>query len=304
MRRRVVVPLTLVAVASVLTACDSDEPDGPAPRVIRPGDAYVALGDSYTAVPGTGPNATSTGCNNTTVNYPHLVADELGLELTDNSCDGAATENLLDEQCVAACSAKDITFQKLRPPQVQGLDEDTRLVTFRLGANDYGLIGRIIGCASLSQAGTPGSPCADQDAELGEDSMEPRLRDMERNVRRGIEEVQDRAPDARIIVLGYPRIAPDEGTCHLLPLPDGDYEYARQIMLGINAALQAVADEADLTFIDMYAASEGHDVCSDDPWVAGWTPIGEPPPEGARRLHPYAAAAEAEAELVLEALKP
>jgi hypothetical protein len=299
-----VVPVVLLVAASALSACDSDEQGGAAPRVIRPGDGYVALGDSYTAVPGTGKNVDESGCNNTRVNYPHLVTAELGLDLVDNSCDGASTENLDDEQCVAACNAKDPSFRKLVPPQLQGIDEDVEVVTFRLGANDYGLIGRIIGCASLGSVLGPGSPCADADAEKGEDSVDPRLRDMENNVQRSIEEIQDRAPDARIIVLGYPRIAPDEGTCDLLPLPEGDYDYARHIMEGINDALRAVAQAADLTFIDVYAASEGHDVCSDDPWIAGWTPLGAPPPEDARRLHPYAVAAEAEAELVVEALKP
>ena len=303
MRRSHVVLVAVLAVAGLLTGCDSDDPSGgPAPRVIRPGDAYVALGDSYTAVPGTGKSVDDSGCNNTVVNYPHLVGAELDLDLTDNSCDGASTTNLTEDQCVRACQARDPSFQTLIPPQLNGIDEDTRLVTFRLGANDYGLIGRIIGCASLGPA--TGSPCADADAAMGADSVDPRLRDMEDNVRRGIEEIQDRAPDARIIVLGYPRIAPDEGTCDLLPLSDDDYAYARHVMEGINAALSAVAEAADLTFIDVYAASEGHDVCSADPWVAGWTPITSPPPEGARRLHPYAAAAEAESALILEALKP
>lgn len=297
-----VIPVALLAVASVLVGCDAAEPPGKAPRVIRPGDTYVALGDSYTAAPDTGRNESESGCNNTTVNYPHLVQAELDLDLKDRSCDGASTENLTDEQCVAACSAENPSFRKLRPPQVQEIDEETDLVTFRLGANDYGLFGRIIQCATFVHA--PGSPCADADAELGDDSVDARFDDVHDNVERGIEEIQDRAPDARIIVLGYPRVAPDEGTCDLLPMTEGDYEYARRIVEGLNAELRAVAEEADLTYIDVYAASEGHDVCSDDPWIAGMTPLGSPPPEGARRLHPYAVAAEAEAELVIEALKP
>ena len=302
MKRRYVIPVALLAVASMLAGCDSEESSGKAPRVIRPGDTYVSLGDSYTAAPDTGKNATETGCNNTRVNYPHLVAAELGLELADNSCDGASTENLTDEQCVAACSAKDPSFHKLRPPQLNALDEDTDVVTFRLGANDYGLFGRIIQCATFVHA--PGSPCTDADAELGNDSVDARLDDVRDNVQRGIAEIQDRAPEARIIVLGYPRVAPDEGTCDLLPLTEGDYEYARRIVEGLNAQLQAVAEDADLPYIDVYAASEGHDICSNDPWIAGMTPLGSPPPVGARRLHPYAVAAEAEAALIVEALKP
>jgi GDSL-like Lipase/Acylhydrolase family len=296
-KQRLLVPITLLAVASLLAGCDSEDPsEGAAPRVIRPGDAYVALGDSYTAAPDTGPEASGSGCNNTKVNYPHLVTAELELDLVDNSCDGASTENLTEEQCVASCQA-DPSFQKLIPRQLQDIDEDTDLVTFRLGANDFGLFGRIIQCATFVSAS--GSPCTDADAELGDDAVDARFDDVQENVQNGIAEIQDRAPDARIIVLGYPRMAPDEGTCDLLPVPADDYDYVRRIIEGLNTDLESAAEAADATYIDMYDVSEGHDICGDEPWVAG-APIR---PTGATAWHPYAAESQAAAELILEALE-
>ena len=47
---------------------------------------------------------------------------------------------------------------------------------------------------------------------------------------------------------------------------------------GLDAALQRAARRTGTTFVDMYAASRGHDICSRDPWVNG---SGERPAEGA-----------------------
>jgi hypothetical protein len=49
----------------------------------------------------------------------------------------------------------------------------------------------------------------------------------------------------------------------------------------------------------MSAASEGHDICADEPWIAG-APIAPP---GATAWHPYAAEGQAVAALVLAELE-
>lgn len=291
MKQRHAVPVALLAFAGALAGCQ-DEPSrpSPVPRVLGEGDQYVALGDSYTAAPNTGPKAANNGCFNTTVNYPHRIADATGMALVDNSCNGANTNALTIPQR---------TVRGDRPPQLDAVDSDTDLVTIRLGANDDSLFSRIIGCANFFGPGRPGTPCADADAAKGEDSLDPRLVELEANLVRAVQDIEDRAPDARIIVIGYPRLVPDEGTCEELAVPEGDYDYVRRIIEGLNGALQVAADSADATYIDMYAASEGHDICADEPWVAG-APIA---PEGATAWHPYAAEGQAVAELVLAELE-
>ena len=295
-KQRCALVIALIAVAAALTACGSEkEPRAERPRVVEEGDKYVALGDSYTAAPQTGSNSDRSGCQRTEVNYPHRVAEALGLELLDNSCNGASTTSLTTAQQIPSIVPGQV---RENPPQLDDVDEDTALVTIRVGANDYGLFSRIIQCAR-NYAGQSGSPCTDLDGSGGDNSVDARLGDVRDNLRSALEEIKDRAPDARIIVLGYPRLTPDEGTCDLLPVPADDYEYVRRIIEGLSDALMEAAEEADATYIDMHDVSEGHDICGDEPWIAG-APIR---PTGATAWHPYAAESQAAAELILEALE-
>lgn len=283
-----------IALVVLLAACDDEPEREPESEetAIGPGDQYVALGDSYTAAPGTGPVTEQNGCQQTEVNYPHRIAEATGAELADNSCNGANTSNVINPQE----TAKGLL---IRPPQIEGIDGDTDLVTIRLGANDYELIKRIFNCAYFQGASAAGTPCQDVDATAGENALDNRVVDVTDNLGNVVEEIEKRAPDARIILIGYPHLAPAEGTCDELPLPAGDYAYARRIIDGLNDALETVADDHDLTFIDMEGPSEGHDICGDEPWMAGPTL----PVEGATPWHPYAAEGEAVADLVLEELQ-
>lgn len=254
------------------------------------GDAYVALGDSYTAASKTGPVDGRDGCGRSRSNYPHRIAAATGVELADVSCNGASTTNLTSEQDV---------FFSVHPPQLDAVDEDTDLVTIRLGANDYLLFARIIRCAGLGWADRPGTPCADLDAEQGANSVDNRLDDLRGNLDRALAEIKDRAPGARIIAIGYPQVIPAAGTCEDVPLPAGDYPWARGIVDGLNEALEGAATAAGVTYIDLYPASEGHDICAEEPWIAG----ADPAPTGATPWHTYAAEGQAVAELVLAELE-
>ena len=279
----------LLIVAAALAGCSGDDEER-SYGSIGSDSQYVALGDSYTAAPNTGPKVGNNGCYNTEVNYPHLIAEATGAELVDNSCNGANTTFLTKPQRTAVGE---------HPPQLDAIDADTDLVTIRIGANDDQLFLRIIQCWMQFGADKPGTPCADADAAGGANSLEPRLAELQTSLVTALGKIAERAPDAEIIVLGYPRLVPDDGTCAELPVPAGDYDYVRRIIEGLNTALSAAADDTGATFIDMYAASEGHDICADDPWIAG----AGASPRGAAAWHPYAAESEEAADLVLAALE-
>ncbi len=118
-RWRLGVPVVLIALAAALTACQ-DEPSQPSPvqRVLGKGDQYVALGDSYTAAPNTGPKVANNGCFNTEVNYPHRIADATGMDLVDNSCNGATTNALTIPQ--------QIGFNRENVAQLDGVERGHR----------------------------------------------------------------------------------------------------------------------------------------------------------------------------------
>ena len=112
--------------------------------------------------------------------------------------------------------------------------------------------------------------------------------------------IRDRAPHARVVVVGYPQILPD---ARHLPAPccrspTGDYAYARRINEGLAAAVQRGARRGRRVRRRRSAASAGHDICADDPWINGQATD----PNRALAFHPFAAEQKAVAQLVLDAL--
>lgn len=281
----------LLAVSLLVHGC-SEEVDASAGRgdPVAEGERYVALGDSYVAGPELGEVVGPPGCQRTTGNYPHLLADRLGLELVDASCAGATTENLEDEQEVAGEDA---------PPQLDALSEDTRLVTLGIGANDDGVFRTsILACAKVASRDPDGRPCAAEAAE-SPGGAEAHVDQVEEELTEAVAEIVERAPRARIVLVGYPDVLPASGWCEQVPLARGDYAFVRRVMNLINVALRGAAERAEVEYVDLSAASRGHDVCSDEPWVAGRNPTAPASP-----FHPYAAEAEAVAGLLAERVGP
>src|SRR5580693_568311 len=101
--------------------------------MIEPGARYVAMGSSFAAGPGLKPRAPGSPrrAGRSAVNYAHLVADRLGLELTDVTYSGATTQDIL-----AGAPGK--------PPQLDAVTADTRLVTLTAGGNDVGYVPRLV----------------------------------------------------------------------------------------------------------------------------------------------------------------
>jgi hypothetical protein len=272
--------------ALVLAGCGDDRPPPEEPDALSAGDEYVALGDSYTAAPGTGPPTSNDGCLQSALNYPHLVAEELDLELVDVSCGGATTADLTGGQEAPP-----------KPPQLDALSEQTRLVTVRIGGNDSDLFSRTVyRCQELSDRGD-GSPCADEFG--GEGYLTETTDTIHDDLVAVLDEIEQRAPDARVVVVGYPEWAPPSPpeSCPELPLATGDYAFARRGNELLVSALKTAATDADVEYVDVWSATQGHHICADDPWIAGLEPTGPAAP-----LHPYRAEQRTVADLLLDHL--
>jgi lysophospholipase L1-like esterase len=296
----------LLALGLVLSGCSGNEAvDAGTPAASAPtpsaevadhsGDPkfarYVALGDSYTAAPLVPETDVTNGCLRSTNNYPALVAHELtGTELVDVSCSGADSASMIGVQQ---------TGDQAQPPQFDALTRRTDLVTLGIGGNDFNLFATLIGtCARLRDSDPKGAPCRDQFAAGGTDRLARELRQIRGHVGAVVAGIRDRAPKARVVVVGYPQIVPARGTCpRLLPLATGDYAYARRINEGLAKAVEAGARKAD-AFVDTFDPGAGHDICSDDPWINGRVTD----PSRALAFHPFAQEQEAVAELVLDEL--
>ncbi len=308
MRGRVVPVAVLAAVvtvllASTLSACEirssaqsADEPTTRTSDPLPQSDPYiyVAMGDSYTAAHGVPGTNWLDGCLQSRRNYPNLVAATLpSAELIDVSCSGAATHHMWDERDYG-------TIQ--HPPQLDALTADTDLVTMSIGYNDFRLFATLFGrCAELADKDPQGSPCQDRLIRPnGYDYLAKRVIIIGQRLKKVVREIRDRAPESRILVVSYPHLLPETGHCRsLVPLAEGDYPYVRGINEAMSDAQRKAAESVDgAEYVDVTAASVGHDVCSEDPWVAGIDPV----PTRAAAFHPFAVEQRAVAELILAQL--
>ena len=293
--RLVTVAGALAAALLALTACSGTPEQTPAAplsggaaaeagNLPRP-QRYVALGDSFTAAPLVPVTDVADGCFRSDGNYPSLLADALDLRLTDVSCSGATTRNLVRRQSTVQ--------EAFARPQLRVLDAGTDLVTLGIGGNDFGLFGGLVQtCLNLRSSDPQGAPCAD--SAVGK-RLVSRVPDVGRNVERALGRVQERAPHARVILVGYPQIAPSEGACpRLMPFAAGDVAFGDQVVRELDEALADAAAAAGVEYLDLYTASEGHDVCSAHPWVNGL----RTQPGVALAFHPLAAGARATASLL------
>ena len=292
--------LVLVAAAAVLvggctsagTPASDPQQSEPSRRAApQPAYSYVALGDSFTAAPGIPETDGSDGCLRSSGNYPSLVAGRLerryDVELADRSCSGADTSSLAGEQAIG---------RDPLPPQLDALGRDTDLVTLSIGGNDFGVFLRLVGgCVSLAAQDPDGSPCRDAARSQG-DLLAETQSQIEGRLVRVIEQVERRSPRAQVLVVGYPQLAPARGGCpDLLPLASGDVPFAREVNKALTDNLARAAERTDATYVDVWRASEGHDICADEPWVNGQVGV----QGGAIPFHPLPAGQAAVADLVL-----
>ncbi|MGY2876271.1 hypothetical protein ACVW00_003461 [Marmoricola sp. URHA0025 HA25] len=291
MERRRGAALLAVVMAAVLAGCGAST-DGKR-YVLGAGDHYVALGDSYTAAPGIGPADGDDGCFRSQNNYPHLVAQAIGLDLDDVSCSGASTDSIGGRQL-------DLLGKTLAP-QLDAVDTRTDLVTVGIGGNNFALYNLLSStCLALATKDPDGSPCDDADrAAAPGDDLASKLQQIESRDTAVIRSIQDRAPNAMIVVVGYPAIVPEHRACSDFPVAEGDLPFLHRLNLGLNDALSKAATSAGAIYVDVYAVTRGHDICSKDPWVAGLTAS-----HGAAAVwHPYAQEQRVAASAVQKALR-
>jgi len=295
-RRHLALACLLVSTLVAASACsgDGEDPSGE-PSTADSAVAtqeYVALGDSYTSAPGV-PETVDAGCLRSDANYPALVAEELDLALRDVSCGGASVTSLIGVQ---------ETSTGPRAPQFNALTTDTDLVTLGIGGNDEGLFSLLfVECVRLGAEQRTGSPCRDLLTQGEDGTVLDTIAVIQERLTSALLGIKDRAPDADVVLVGYPQLVPDRIRCDVLPLTPADYRFVRTTLVAMGRATQQAAEDAGVRYVDLLAASAGHDVCAgEDAWVRGV--VDDPAAPGAT-MHPFAEEQVAVAQLVVEALE-
>ena len=275
----------VACLASVtLTACGGG---GPAAKI---GDlsigTYVALGDGYAAAPYSGPTESQTGCLRSAASYPALLAEKVeAKEFVDATCAFARTQDL---------------NRATRPPRGDGdpvpaqldlVKPDTDLVTLTIGMSDRRFVGRMFrACVQ---------PCEEDGVPVHELGVD--LRRTSASVGDAVADIVEKAPKARVIVVGYPTLLPAEGDCEAMPeMPQEQADLVNAVMEELNKALQTAARRNGAEFLDTAELSAGHDMCAGEPWVKGAVARrGEVP-----RFHPRAQLNQAIADQLADDLEP
>lgn len=255
---------------------------------VPPGSEYVALGDSYSAGYGL-PDPTrlpTNACGQSARDYPHRLAARFGLDLTDVSCAGATSRDVVSGY----------QFRGV-PPQIRSLSDRTRLVTLTIGGNDADLFGTAASCLALSSrgpvfSGRDAPSCRSTLVHDGVDDLEVRIRS---RVALGIADtlaaVRRAAPNAVVVFLGYPAIFPDaehtpRGGCFrsaldlgslagsfprdTYPFTNTDVRYLHGVQEALDEVSASAAAAAGVPFVDAFARTEAHSACATErPYVAG-----------------------------------
>jgi lysophospholipase L1-like esterase len=255
---------------------------------------YVSLGDSYTAGPLI-PDLTGSpaGCARSSHSYPFLVAAaDSAASFTDASCQGADTSNMTHSESVPLGS---------NPPQDNALSSSTTLVTLQIGGNDINFSNIIINCTTLSLTDPFGAPCKKHYTSGGKDRLKEAIEATAPKVAADLQGIHADAPNARVLLVGYPVILPNsgDGCWPVVPIAYGDVPYLRGVEQELNAMLATEAAANNATFVDTYTASIGHDACQSTgvKWVEGLIPTSPAAP-----FHPNALGEKSMAQQVLAAL--
>lgn len=272
-------------VAAAASGCGAEEPEKSRVRT------YVALGDSFTSAPGVAVTDTTTGCQRSDHNYPALLAEALGARLVDVSCGSADT---------TAIEGTQQTPGGPKASQIEAVDRKTDLVTAGIGINDFGLYSSLLfSCPQLAPTDPTGSPCRDAMATADGDRLEETIDEIGPRVTAVLKRITERAPEARVVLVGYPQFVPPSGTCEELPLAVGDYPYVRELTERLGRTLESAAEDASADYLDLVTASQGHDICAgDEAWINGSVDI----PGRAVLYHPLPEGQAAVARLIRQLL--
>jgi lysophospholipase L1-like esterase len=237
-----------------------------------------------------------------------LVATALGSSsYTDVTCAAAKIADMTSPQYDA--------FIRVNSAQLDAVTSDTQLVTIGIGGNDLGTsalgIGDVIAtCIAGAVVDPLGTPCHDHYAdeywnwsdwawEWRNDTLVNRISAAAPRLAAVLQQIHTQAPHARVLVVGYPSVLPaDQWDClGRQPVTVGDIHWLHGILDQLDAMLSSTATANGATYVDTETPTQGHDICSNDPWIEGAIP-GSP----AVPFHPNATGEQAMATAVLNAL--
>ncbi|MGW9244929.1 SGNH/GDSL hydrolase family protein [Streptomyces badius] len=226
--------LALAAVAAIGVAGPASAADSAA------AGGYAALGDSYSSGVGAGSYISDSGeCRRSTAAYPYLwQAANSPASFDFVACSGATTSSVASSQLGV-------------------LSASTSLVSVTAGGNDVGFADVMQDCVLGSEA----TCLSSVDAAVGKmnNTLPGSLDSLYDNIRA-------RAPQAQVVVLGYPRFYQLSGSC-IAGLSEAERAAINNASDVLNDVLAKRSADAGFTFSSVVDEFTGHELCSGDAWL-------------------------------------
>lgn len=189
-------------------------------------------------------------------NYPHLLAEDLGLDLVDVTYSGATTAHVLTDR------------QNGAPPQVSALEGTEELVTVTIGGNDVGYVPGLF-VASLPRV-VRHLPLVGSRMRLllDLDERELALTGVAESLRAVAATLRKRAPDARVLFVDYLTLMPPSDT-PAPPLSEQHADLARHVADRLATITAEAATAEGCEVVRVAEASRDHHAWSAVPWTIG-----------------------------------
>ena len=199
---------------------------------------YVALGDSYSSGSGAG-DYIDLACTRSANAYPAKWAEA----------------NRPSSFRFVACGGAKIP--DVRSRQLSALGSGTDLVSISIGGNDAGFASTMIACTILSASRCRAA--LEEGREFVENELPGQLDAL-------YAEIRSRAPQAKVVVVGYPYLYKEGGIC----LGGLSAEKRSMINDGSDVLNDVIADRAraaGFAFADARPAFAGHEICTSNEWI-------------------------------------
>lgn len=226
--------LLLAATASIAGAGLANAAEQAAPT------GYVALGDSYSSGVGSGSYDSASGdCKRSSKAYPALwAAAHAPSSFSFTACSGAVTSDVLAKQ--------------LAP-----LSASTGTVSISIGGNDAGFADVMTTCVLQS---TDTCVARVNTARAYVNSTLPASLD------KVYDAIRAKAPQARVVVLGYPRFYQLNGSC-IAGLTETERSAINNASDLLDSVIAKRAAGHGFSFGDVRTTFTGHEICSGDSWL-------------------------------------
>lgn len=213
------------------------KPEPPKPKPPHHNPYTVALGDSYSSGLGNPSYYEKRPCWRSYGAYAWQLVYDLALDITDfEACAGATTSGVLHGQ--------------IEGYHVGGLSKSTGVVTLSVGGDDADFAGVVARCLFVK------SWCENQlrkERKVIRNQLPGRLDAVYRAIKR-------RAPNARVIVLGYPYVF---GPC----AKGGGVSLLHGATDLLDNTIRAATRRNHVYFVDARKAFIGHSECDKDAWI-------------------------------------